>query len=59
MRSRSSTTKGPSVVGVAALIVEIAKINATVVEEPTTRIGTLDVDQVVARRRRTRSVNPP
>ena len=43
---------------VAALNVEIAKINATVVEGPPTRLGTLDVDRVVARWRRTRSVNP-
>jgi len=43
---------------VAALNVEIAKINATVVEGPPTRLGTLDVDQVVARWRRARSVNP-
>jgi hypothetical protein len=39
---------------VAALNVEIAKVNATVVEGPPTRLGTLDVDQVVARWRRTR-----
>jgi len=38
---------------VAALNVEIAKVNATVVEGPPTRLGTLDVDQVVARWRRT------
>jgi hypothetical protein len=43
---------------VAALNAEIAKINATVVEGPPTRLGTLDVDQVVARWRRTRSANP-
>jgi hypothetical protein len=43
---------------VDALNVEIAKVNATVVEGPPTRLGTLDVDQVVARWRRTRSVNP-
>jgi Domain of unknown function (DUF1992) len=43
---------------VAALNVEIAKINATVVEGPPTRLGTLDVDHVVARWRRARSVNP-
>jgi hypothetical protein len=42
----------------AALNVEIAKVNATVVEGPPTRLGTLDVDQVVARWRRTRSANP-
>jgi hypothetical protein len=29
-----------------------------VVEGPPTRLGTLDVDQVVARWRRTRSANP-
>ena len=40
---------------IAALNVEIAKVNATVVEGPPTRLGTLDVDQVVARWRRTRS----
>jgi hypothetical protein len=43
---------------VDALNVEIAKVNATVMEGPPTRLGTLDVDQVVARWRRTRSVNP-
>jgi hypothetical protein len=40
-----------------ALNVEIAKVNATVVEGPPTRLGTLDVDQVVARWR-TRSASP-
>jgi len=40
---------------VAALNVEIAKINATAVEGPPTRLGTLDADQVVARWRRARS----
>ena len=43
---------------VAALNVEIAKVNATVVEGPPTRLGTLDVDQVVAQWRRTRSADP-
>ena len=43
---------------IAALSVEIAKINATVVEGPPTRLGTLDVVQVVARWRRSRSANP-
>ena len=43
---------------VVALNVEIAKVNATVVEGPPTRLGTLDVDQVVAQWRRTRSANP-
>ena len=43
---------------IAALNVEIAKVNATVVEGPPTRLGTLDVDQVVAHWRRTRSANP-
>ena len=43
---------------VAALNVEIAKVNATVVEGPPTRLGKLDVDQVVARWRRARSANP-
>jgi hypothetical protein len=42
---------------VAALNAEIAKVNATVVEGPPTRLGTLDVDQVVARWQ-TRSANP-
>jgi hypothetical protein len=40
---------------VAALNVEIARLNATVVEGPPTRLGKLDVDQVVAKWRRTRS----
>jgi hypothetical protein len=44
---------------VAALNVEIAKVNATVVEGPPTRLGTLDVDRVVARWRQTHSANPP
>ena len=43
---------------VSALNVEISKVNATVVEGPPTRLSTLDVDQVVARWRRTRSANP-
>jgi hypothetical protein len=43
---------------VAALNAEIAKVNATVMEGPPTRLGTLDVDKVVARWRRTRSANP-
>ena len=43
---------------VVALNVEIAKVNATVVEGPPTRLGTLDADQVVAQWRRTRPVNP-
>ena len=43
---------------IAALNVEIAKVNATVVEGPPTRLGMLDVDQVVARWRRVRSANP-
>ena len=42
---------------VAALNVEIAKVNATVMEGPPTRLSTLDVDKVVARWRRTRSAN--
>jgi hypothetical protein len=42
---------------VDALNVEIAKVNATVVEGPPTSLGTLDVDQVVARWRRNRSAN--
>ena len=37
---------------IAALNVEIAKVNATVVEGPPTRLGALDVDQVVAQWRR-------
>jgi DnaJ-like protein len=43
---------------VAALNNDIVKVNATVVDGPPTRLGTLDVDQVVARWRRTRSANP-
>src|SRR5260221_8672742 len=38
---------------VAALNLEIAKANATVMEGPPTRLGKLDADQVVARWRRT------
>ena len=43
---------------VAALNAEIAKINATVVEGPPTRLSPLNIDRVVARWRRTRSVDP-
>jgi Domain of unknown function (DUF1992) len=43
---------------IAALNAEIAKLNATVVEGPPTRLGKLDVDQIVARWRRTRSADP-
>ena len=43
---------------VAALNVEIAKVNATVVEGPPTRLGTLDVDQIVERWQQTRSADP-
>ena len=43
---------------IAALNVEIGKLNATVVEGPPTRLGKLDVDQVVARWRRTRAAHP-
>ena len=43
---------------VAALNVEIAKVNATVMAGPPTRLSTLDVDKVVARWRQTRSANP-
>ena len=42
---------------IAALNIEIAKVNATVVEGPPTCLGTLDVDQVVARWRRSRFAN--
>jgi Domain of unknown function (DUF1992) len=44
---------------IAALNVEIAKVNATVVEGPPTRLGTLDVDQVVAQWRRRELPSPP
>jgi hypothetical protein len=44
---------------VAALNVEIARLNATVVEGPPMRLGKLDVDQVVAKWRRSRSTTPP
>ena len=40
---------------VAALNVEIAKVNATVMEGPPTRLSVLDVDKVVARWRRASS----
>ena len=43
---------------VSTLNVEIAKVNATVLEGPPTRLSTLDVDQVVAQWRRTRSTGP-
>lgn len=43
---------------VAALNAEIAKVNATVTEGPPTRLAPLNIDQVVARWRRTRSATP-
>ena len=43
---------------IAALNVEIGKLNATVVEGPPTRLGKLDVDQVVARWWGTRAAHP-
>jgi hypothetical protein len=43
---------------IAALNAEIAKVNATVIEGPPTRLGTLDIDQVVAKWRQARSANP-
>jgi len=42
----------------AALNVEIAKVNASALEGPPTRLGTLDVDKLVAKWWRTRSANP-
>jgi len=44
---------------IAALNAEIAKVNATVVEGPPTRLGVLDVDQAVARWRRARAAGLP
>jgi hypothetical protein len=44
---------------IAALNAEIAKVNATVVEGPPTRLGVLDVDQAVARWRRARAADLP
>jgi len=41
----------------AALNVEIAKVNATVLEGPPTRLGMLDVDKVGSKWRRSRSAN--
>jgi hypothetical protein len=43
---------------VAALNGEIAKVNATAMEGPPTRLSTLNVEEVVAKWRRTRSANP-
>jgi hypothetical protein len=43
---------------VAALNAEIAKLNATVMDGPPTRLGTLDADKLVMRWRLTRSANP-
>lgn len=40
---------------IAELNVEIAKVNATAIDGPPTRLGKLDVDEVVARWRRARS----
>ena len=44
---------------IEALNVEIGRLNATVVEGPPTRLGKLDVEQVVARWRRARSATSP
>lgn len=43
---------------IATLNAEIARLNATVTEGPPTRLGPLDIDQVVARWRRARSAPP-
>ena len=43
---------------IAALNTEIAKINATVIEGPPTRLGILDVEQVVAKWRQARAATP-
>jgi hypothetical protein len=43
---------------VAALNVEIARVNATAMEGPPTRLSRLDVDKVVERWRQTRAANP-
>jgi hypothetical protein len=43
---------------VAELNIEIAKVNATVMEGPPTRLGTLDIDKMVGRWQRARSANP-
>ena len=42
---------------IGALNVEIAKVNATVLEGPPTRLSALNVDKVVAQWRQTRSAN--
>jgi hypothetical protein len=44
---------------VAALNAEIAKVNATAAEGPPTRLSPLNLEQVVAQWRRSRSVNSP
>ena len=41
-----------------ALNVEIAKVNASALEGPPTRLGRLDVDKLVAKWRQTRSADP-
>jgi len=43
---------------VAALNAEIAKVNATVLEGPPTRLSTLDVDKIVERWQQSRTANP-
>jgi DnaJ-like protein len=43
---------------VAALNAEIANVNATVLEGPPTRLGTLDVERIVAKWRGSRAANP-
>ena len=42
---------------IAALNVEIGKMNATAVEGPPTRLAKLDIDQVVEKWRRSRAVD--
>jgi Domain of unknown function (DUF1992) len=43
---------------IAGLNIEISKVNASVVEGPPTRLGKLDVDQVVARWKQARLADP-
>jgi hypothetical protein len=43
---------------IAALNVEIAKVNASPLQGPPTRLGKLDVDKLVSKWRETRSANP-
>ena len=57
-RWRSPLTRRPCVAASPPSTSRSPRLNATVTEGPPTRLGPLDIDQVVARWRRTRSATP-